>query len=435
MSLFFSLPTPHLSNRNDSTGRGRFLYDQLGPSIIYSEQTNEELEALFRTIIDDDEFLDVCQEKFDKVDLSSNLPREKFDYDEISATNKDQLKGRVVHEINMSVYYNVEVDRNNSDVTYVHRTINVIPDEKTDRSSKQNRFSNLKLPNDIDRYVQMHDYVHHSQMEKKPSIKRRTTHVEPKRRTTIAAINETEEYDAAFLAQVVEQQLQAARRAEQAKKFTPIVNQPTLVPPTPVNRAKFVRPPTLPSRIDHIEYPKTNLNHLPRRPLTFIDNLVSQPMPWKDERDKLIMFGQQGIRSTATAFGSPTIPNHIQTIELLEIPRRKSHNNQSQDFHLISYETVEDHLLPYAPDPPPLRRAKSMRQINKQTESSTSRRASAIVSGTGLEKPTHFTSPLKSIKRHLRHKNETANHNKPVSREKSKGNCIVDDPISGENGR
>ena len=371
----------------------------MGPSIVYSEQTNEELEALFRTIIDDEEFLDVCQEKL-------NLSREKFDYDEISNSEKDQLQGRVVHEINMSIYYNIEVDRNNSDVTYVQRTINVVPDPSV---SKKNRFSNLNLPNHIDRFVKMHDYVRHSQSERKPSIRRRQTPLEPKRRTTIAVINEAEEYDAGFLAQVVEQQLEAARRAEQAKRFIPI---PTRVPPPPVNRARFVQPPTLLSkvdlrhRVDHIEYPKGNIN---RRPLTFMDNRVSQSISSNDEREKLLRLGQQGILLSAAALGSKKIPDNIKTIELLEIP-----TNQHQDFRLIGYETLDD------PSLPPLRRTKSTRQINKQGES-VSRRSSTIITDRPSEKPSALTSPLKSIKRHHRHKNETANHNKPVSHEKSSG--------------
>lgn len=378
----------------------------MGPSIIYSEQSNEELEALFRTIIDDDEFLSVCQNKFNHVDI----PREKFAYDEISNTNQDQLKDRIVHEINMSVYYNIEVDRNNSDVTYVHRTINVLPE------SNKNRFSNLNLSNDIDRFIQMHDYVHHhSPSEKKPSIKqqRRTT-------TTIAAINETHEYDSAFLEDIVERQLQAARRAEQANQFTPIVNQP---PPSTIQRTKFVRPPIFIPKIDHIEYPKTNLNHLPRRPLTFIDNLLSQPI---QSKEKPIIREQQGILSTASTLSSSTIPDNIKTIELMQIPTRKSQTNEYQDFHLIGYETIDDHLHR------PLRRTKSVKQINKSTTPSSTRRSSTIVTETDFEKSMPFTSPLKSIKRHFRQKNETAHQNKSVSREKSKGKTIRNEREYGQ---
>lgn len=375
----------------------------MGPSIVYSERSNEELEALFRTIIDDDEFLNVCQEKFEKL----NLPREKFAYDEISNHEKDPIQGRVVHEINMSIYYNVEVDRNNSDVTYVQRTINVVPDHK----SKKNRFSNLNLSNQIDRLVKMHDYVRQSKPERKPSIKRRSTQLESKRRTTIATINESEEYDSAFLAQLVEQQLEAARRAEQAKHFTRI-RQPPPPPPPVVNRAKFVQPPTFPSkidprhRVDHIEYPKGNLS---RRPLTFLDN---QPI---DEREKLLRLGQQGILLTAAALGSQKIPDNIKTIELLEIP-----THQQQDFRFIGYETLDDSSLSHNPL---LRRAKSTRQINKQSES-VSRRASTIITDLDAEKSSTFVSPLKSLKRHHRHKNETANHNKPVSHEQKSGKRI-----------
>ncbi|CAF1684836.1 unnamed protein product, partial [Adineta ricciae] len=115
-----------------SDSRGRFLYDQLGSSIVYSERTNEELEELFRTIIDDDEFLNVCQkefeqhDKFDKEDLPSFiLSTNKNDYEEIPATteSENELKPRVVHEINMSVYYDFHVDRENSDLKFVKRYI------------------------------------------------------------------------------------------------------------------------------------------------------------------------------------------------------------------------------------------------------------------------------------------------------------------------
>jgi hypothetical protein len=378
----------------------------LGPSIVYSERTNEELEALFRTIVDDDEFLNVCQEKFGQVPNDHYspfiLPTNKFDYEEIPTEDKDQLKGRVVHEINMSVYYNVEVDRNNSDLTFVKRYINVIPEE----NSKKNRFSNLNLSNNIDRFVKIHDYVHHSQQEKKSSVKRRSIPVEPKRRSTISSsVNQIEEYDSAVLAHIVEQQLAAA-----AKNFSPITHQYTRIQP-PVNRAKFIQPPILiPKanehyRVDHIEYPKGNLNSLLRKP---IDNRRSQVIASENEREKLVILGQQGIISSAVALGSQRIPDNIKTIELLEIPTTKPNASQYQDFHLISYETLDNY-------PPVLRRIKSTKNIPKQIAIS-SRRSSTIIPDSS---PT-ISAPLKNIKRNLHHKNETVIHNKQVFKEKSK---------------
>jgi hypothetical protein len=397
----------------------------LGPSIVYSERTNEELEALFRTIINDEEFLNVCQEKFEKYNEDDlTLSTNHFDYEEIS---RDELKPRVVHEINMSVYYNIEVDRNNSDVTYVKRYINVIPEEN-DHTTKKNRFSNLNLSNDIERFIKMHDYVRHSQpppeakiTENKPSVKRRQIHVEPRRRTTIDQI---QEYDSVALAQIVEQQLAAARHAAARNNFNPIVNPSARVQP-PVNRAKFIQPPILipklneqtpRHRVDYIEFPKRNLNHLRRKPLTFIDNLVSQPIPSNNEREKLVILGQQGILSSAVALGSQRIPDNIKTIELLEIPTTKN-ANQYQDFRLISYETLDDSSVFTNPV---LRRAKSMKHINNASEK-TSNHSLTILKDITSDNSSKLSSPLRSIKRNIHHKNETAIHNKQVSREKRQG--------------
>lgn len=486
----------------------------MGPSIVYSERTNEELEELFRTIINDDEFLNVCQKEFHEREqiiednLSSYMfPTNTFDYEEIPTnSNDDPTQPRIVHEINMSIYYNVEVDKNNSDLTFVQRYINVLPEEKDD-SMKKNRFSNLNLSNDIDRLIKIHDYVHHSQQQqqqeqeepepeqqqqtseqyqkqeqqqqqqipkqhqkqeqqqqqqkkqehqeqqhqrkqqegqqekkiienKKPSSKRRQTHFEPKRRTTVSTIDLTEKYDSVALAQIVEEQLAAARRAAKANKnFNPIVNQPMHAQP-PVNRAKFVSPPELNTRskeyiprhrIDHIEYPKTNLNHLTRKPFTYLNNHTSSSVQSK-EHEKLLKLGQQGIISSAVAFGTQRIPDNIKTIELLEIPNTKTNRNQYQDFHLIGYETLDNYSIPTTPV---FRRTKSMRHNNnnnhhhhhKQHEMQT-KRSSAIINEIPLDNLTKSSSPLKNIKHNTYHKNETSIHNKQVSKERSKGKTI-----------
>ncbi len=410
----------------------------MGPSIVYSERTNEELEELFRTIIDDEEFLNVCQQKleegdkFNKNDLSSfHFSRNKCDYEEISTNiDKDELKPRIVHEINMSIYYNIEVDRNNSDLTFVQRYINVLPEEK-DNLTKKNRFSNLNLPNNIDRLVKIHDSVHHSQQptkpipNKKPLVKRRQTYVEPKRRTTISTINETQEYDSAALARIVEQQLEAARRAAAMKNFNPIVNHSARTQP-PVDRARFVPPPILTPkireqtprhRVDHIQFPQTNSNRFFRKPFTFINNLISQPVVSKPEREKILRLGEQGIISSAMALGSQRIPDNIKTIELLEIPNTQTNTNQYQDFSLVSYETLDDYSIPA---PPVIRRAKSMRHINTPSELST-KRSSTIISGIPADSYSQLSSPLKNIRHNIHNKNETTIYNKQVSKEKSKG--------------
>ena len=410
----------------------------MGPSIVYSERTNEELEELFRTIVDDEEFINVCHEKINQYEkdhendyTSYNSSTNKFEYDEIPPTNGDDLKPVVVHEINVSVYYNVEVDKNNSDLTFVKRFINVVPEEENEKSTKKNRFSNLNLSNDIERVVKAHDHVHHSQPEIKPppqkksSIKRRQTYNELKRRSTISSVNETQEYDSAVLARIVEQQLEAARlAAEKKKSFNPIIT-PSVRTEPPVNRATFIQPPILipktkeetpRHRIDDIEFPRTNINRL-RKPFTFIDNLAPKSSPSKSERDKLLILGQQGLLSSAVALGSSRIPDNIKTIELLEIPNTKTNLNQYQDFHLIGYETLDNHSFSTTPI---LRRAKSMKNINKQRAPS-AKRLSTIVSDITSDNSSKFASPLKSIRRNFHHKNETANYNKQVFKEKSRG--------------
>jgi len=261
---------------------------------------------------------------------------------------------------------------------------------------------------------------------KKHSVKRRPLPVEPKRRTTISSVDETQEYDSAALARIVEQQLEAARRAAAAKNFNPIADQPSRTQP-PVNRVKFVPPPTLTPqvkeqtaprhRIDHIEFPKTSLNRILRRPFTFIDYLVPQRPIQSKEREKLLILGQQGIISSAVALGSPRIPDNIKSIELLEIPNPKTNVNQYQDFRLISYETLDDYSMPATPV---FRRAKSVKNIKNQSEMPT-KRASTIITDITSDNSSKLLSPLKSIKRTIHNKNETAIHNKQVSKEKSKG--------------
>jgi hypothetical protein len=421
----------------------------LGPSIVYSERTNEELEELFRTIIDDEEFLNVCQkefkqrDKFNKEDLPSFIfSTNKDDYEEVPATteNDNQSKPRVVHEINMSIYYDFQVNQENSDLKFVKRYINIIPEENENKK-KNNRFSTLNLSNDIDRLVKMHDFVHHSQQQqqqqqeikitkpeviphKKSTIKRRQTCLEPRRRTTIPAISDTHEFDSAALARIVEEQLEAARFAAAIENFIPKANPSSRM--MPINRTRFIEPASLISqskeqslrhRIDDIEYPKTNINCLLRKPCTFVNNTVSQPIPSQDEREKLLILGQQGIISSAVALGSQKIPDNIKSIELLEIPNTKTNENQYQDFRMISYETLDNYPINTAPL---LRRAKSMRHMSSQTET-THKRPSPLINDGLLDTYAKLTSPLKSIRRNIRNKHETAINNKPVFKEKIQG--------------
>jgi hypothetical protein len=204
------------------------------------------------------------------------------------------------------------------------------------------------------------------------------------------------------------------------KNFNSIANPPARTQP-PVDRAKFVPPPILTPtpkeqdprhRVHHIEYPKTNLNRFLRKPLTLIDKLISPPIHSK-EREKLLILGQQGIISSAAALGSQRIPDNIKTIELLEIPNTKEY----QDFRLIGYETLDDYPNPSAPI---FRRTKSMKNTNNQSEIST-KRGSTNITDINSDYSTKLSTPLKSIKRNMHNKNETAIHNKQVFKEKSKG--------------
>lgn len=248
--------------------------------------------------------------------------------------------------------------------------------------------------------------------------------MEPRRRSTISSTSDSREFDSAALARIVEEQLEAARFAATLENFNPITNQTSRV--QAAHRARFVQPPTLTPagkehtlrrRIDDIEFPKTNINCLLRKPCTHVDNIISQPIPSQDERDKLLILGQQGIISSAVALGGDRIPNNIKSIELLEIPNSKAAENQYQDFRLISYETLDDYPAAASPG---LRRAKSMRHMSSQTDTGDKRPSPGNNEGL-LENSSKLTSPLKSIRRSIRHKNDTAINNKPVFKEKGKG--------------
>ncbi|CAM4865732.1 unnamed protein product [Rotaria socialis] len=455
-----------------SDSRGRFLYDQLGPSIVYSERTNEELEELFRTIIVDQEFSKVCQqelkqhEKFPHNNSSSLLnPINEYDYEEVSVIdNENELKPHIVHEINMSVHYDFEIDENSSDLRLIKKYFNIIKQEDQD-VPKKNRFSNLNLSNDIDRFVKMHDYLHHSQQHEtktskqelkktqKSIIKQRETNKNQNKPAIITSANQnkpatitstnqnkptiitstsqskskitkstnqTDEFDSAALAHIVEQQLEAARRAASMKNFNPIPNQS--VRKQAVNRAKFVQPPKLNSkpteqisrhRIDHIEFPKTTLTRSLRKPSNPNDEIISKPVESKTERQKLLLLDQQGLLLSTIALGARKIPDNITSIELLEVPIRRKNGKEYQGFQLVSFETLDDNPIP---ESPVLRRTKSMRQNNKTSEIPNKRLSTDIDNGTS-QNFSKLASPLKSIKRNMHHKNETALNNKQVCKE------------------
>ncbi|CAF3590553.1 unnamed protein product [Rotaria socialis] len=455
-----------------SDSRGRFLYDQLGPSIVYSERTNEELEELFRTIIVDQEFSKVCQqelkqhEKFPHNNSSSLLnPINEYDYEEVSVIdNENELKPHIVHEINMSVHYDFEIDENSSDLRLIKKYFNIIKQEDQD-VPKKNRFSNLNLSNDIDRFIKMHDYLHHSQQHEtktskqelkktqKSIIKQRETNKNQNKPAIITSANQnkpatitstnqnkptiitstsqskskitkstnqTDEFDSAALAHIVEQQLEAARRAASMKNFNPIPNQS--VRKQAVNRAKFVQPPKLNSkpteqisrhRIDHIEFPKTTLTRSLRKPSNPNDEIISKPVESKTERQKLLLLDQQGLLLSTIALGARKIPDNITSIELLEVPIRRKNGKEYQGFQLVSFETLDDNPIP---ESPVLRRTKSMRQNNKTSEIPNKRLSTDIDNGTS-QNFSKLASPLKSIKRNMHHKNETALNNKQVCKE------------------
>ena len=191
----------------------------MGPVPISRERSNDELEELFLPIINDNDFLDLCKEEFVKTSFSS------------PPTSRDE-HGEIVHEMNMSVYENVQIDRNNDDLTFVRREIDIIRKEET----KNNHFSHLNLSN-----------------EKRSKSTRR-------RATIDSLVDEKHEFDSAFLERIVEQQIEAARRAGSGKNFQTIDNN---LPRTETfSRPNFVALPILnpsvPSRslLDHIESPK-----------------------------------------------------------------------------------------------------------------------------------------------------------------------------------
>ncbi|CAF3894003.1 unnamed protein product [Rotaria sordida] len=437
-----------------SDSRGRFLYDQLGPSIIYSERTNEELEALFRAVVIDQEFLKVCEEQYRKdanynqdIILSYINPINQYDYEEIAlGDSENQLKGNVVHEINMSVHYDFQYDKNNSDFKFIKRSFNILP-ERSENLKKRNRFSNLNLSNDIDRFVKMHDYVRHSQQQqqqqqqqqlqqqqqqqqqgtkinhkKKPPLKRRQTLNDQYRRATI---NEPQQLDSFVLTQLVEQQLEAAHRTTTMNNFKPIKNQPTRIQPT--NRAKFVQPPILISkteekssrhRIDHIEFPKTTF----ARPLhtsftSYNDKHISQSIQSKRERENLLFLSQQGILSSARGFTLQKIPDYVQSIELLEVPYIQKNGNESRDFKVIGYETFDRRPIPPTSS---LRRTKSMKNIKISNEISNNKHSPTIVNNISSPNLSKLTLSLKNMKHDIYHRNETAINNKQVFKENSK---------------
>jgi hypothetical protein len=162
----------------------------MGLSLVPSERTSEELEELFRTIVDDNDFLHLCEEEINK----THFPPQRDQH------------GKVVHEINMSVFYNVEVDRNNADLTFVQRSINVIPKEKTTAATTRRRATICSLVNE-----------------------------------------EKHDFDPASLERIVEQQLEAARRAGSLKNFQPIDNNAART--QTISRTKFVAPPVLEPKI------------------------------------------------------------------------------------------------------------------------------------------------------------------------------------------
>ena len=433
------------------TGRGRFLYDQMGPGLVYSERTNEELEDLFRKIISDHDFLNLCQDELIKnrcpsFDVSNN----SCAYDEVPLPEEsDQAEGQVVHEINMSVYYDFQVDQKNSNLKFLQSYIEIIPEEN-ETSTGKNRFSDLNLSNDIDRLVQMHDHVHHhprhatkntqnkpseSSDAKKTSVKRRSTPLESKRRSTISSVPDaSDEFDSASLARIVEDQLDAARRAGSLEHFNPIEG-PSLRTHQSAQRVNFVQAPTLATkaneneanrqstngtlrrhRIDHIEFPRANLDRFSRRPLTFIEQSAPSPLPEHDQRKTLVSLTRQGIVSSAVALGSRTIPDHIKSIDLLEMPQNRRAGVEQQDFHLISYETLDAHSRSTAPGQ---RRSKSARRTNQKHDGATKRASTLLTDDTSRN--VKLRTPLKSIKRHLQSRNETAIQNRPVQREKCLG--------------
>lgn len=418
------------------------MYDQYGSSIIYSESTNEELEELFRRVVLDEEFLKICQQelkqheqKFTENNLFPFLNQiNEYDYEDISANDgNNEVKPRVIHEINMSVQYDFQLGQNNSDFKFIKRHINVVHKENRD-FLKKNRFSNLNLSDDIDRVVKMYDFIHHSHQQlkknKEPPANKYKSSMglqekmnNQKRPTATISTNEPE-FSSAALAKIVEHQLEAARCASGVKKFNPIINQP--IRKQSISRAKFVEPPKLSSkldeqnfrhRIDHIEYPKKVLRSSLRKPSKPSDETIAKSIDPKTEREEILSLGQQGIISTAIAFGSRKIPDNVSSIELLEIPMGKRNGKEYKNFQLVSFETIDNNV---APANPTFRRTKSMRCSSKINEIS-SRSPSTFINDIASFNYSKLSSPLKTIKRIINHKNESPINNTQVFKENSKG--------------
>ena len=406
----------------------------MGSSIVYSERTNEELEELFRIVIDD-EFLRVCQrEKSTKDDLLSFvLSTNQCNYEDISSIeNQNQLNSHVVHEINVSVRYDVYIDRNNSNLQLLRTYFNVIPEEN-ENSTKRNRFSNLNLSNDIDRFVRMHDYVHHSQRsntktnrpELNPNRKPQQPSTNDKRRTTILTTNENEEFDSDTLAQIVEQQLEAARRAAVMKNFNPTEN--LSIRKQQINRAEFIPPTKLITEsteerfshhVDYVQFPRTILYPPLHRPfISNNDKTMSPPFPSRIEREKLFSIDQQGPISSSIGPAYQKTPSNIQSVPLLKVPHRIKTDHLHQNFR---YERMNNN------SGCALRRAKSMKHMSRQAESLNQCSSDIIGDPVVLHNFPKFAAPLKNIKFDMYNKYEAAMNNKRVSKEKCQGRKIVE---------
>lgn len=212
----------------------------------------------------------------------------------------DKSTGEVVHEINMSIFYNVETDRKNPDLQFVQRSFTIIPEQP-----KTNRFSNLKLSKNIENFVKMHDIVHH---QAKTSPKRRSTQIDPRRRATISSISdEKSEFSPDVLTRIVEEQLEAARRSNVSfEKIRPVEKSSI--------QTKFCPAPR--HRVDRIEFPQRNLTRF--------------------RQEELILQCEKTIRSSNLAMKQRQIPLNVKSIDLIEIPSIKNEKN----VRLVRYEML-----------------------------------------------------------------------------------------------
>ena len=308
----------------------------MGPTLVYSERTNEELEELFRTIVTDDEFLDLCREQFERTQVvESNGP----------------TTGEVVHEINMSVFYNVETDRKNPDLQFVQRSFTIVPEKK----ASTNRFSTLKLSKNIDECVKMHDRVHHQ------------TRRRPNRRATICSISdEKSEFAPDVLNKIVEEQLEAARRS--TEQFEPIDRRSTGRKIS--SQTKFCPVPTFlrsssRHRIDRIDYPTRNFTRLIHK---------------SSEHDEIVRQSQQTIRSSNVALKEKRLPPNVKSIDLIEIPSLKNEKN----VQMLRYETLtRDELQSKSTSP-----LKTVRRELRQ-KNLTAKQNPHVFKGTQLPAGTH----------------------------------------------